>query len=553
MSDGGDDPSPQERRLVVGVAAATLLGAALRVLDLTRFDLWFDEAATWHYARLAAAGQLAEQMRLEPTPPLYYALVGWTMRLAGDTDAAMRAPSVVFGALAVAASAWLVYRLFAASGRRFAGLAALWSAVFVAVHPLLVFLGREARVYPLLALEALLLAVAVRRALDDDRMHQWALVTLLATLACYSHFYGMFLAASAGVVCLLLGAGWRVRLRGFVAAALAGVLFAPYVWATLPSLKASGAAWSVEAFYRSMPEERGLGRVLEGQAIGAKRHGLQRQLATPPPAPWLRALALGLQALLVLAALAAGRMLARRGREALVLVLSFWSLPVLVPWAITHWVGRPIFQSGRHDAFVVPFACIVLAIGLAHLQRLGRTARGAAVLAATVLVAIAALRLAWLHETEPQRAPSRLGVELAATVDAGDEIVALGIRRLLVERYLRRAGSAHPIRSFPASTDRHPGWADPHALARDPQALRREADAYASALAGRLEAGETAQIFLLARDYGTPDDPAPNFQVDRHLFTALETRGWRPIDEWPELRVLVLVPPGPASEDSASP
>ena len=53
--------------LAVGLIAGGAL--ALRLVQLTHFELWVDEAATWWFARLTAGGQIAEQIALEPTPP----------------------------------------------------------------------------------------------------------------------------------------------------------------------------------------------------------------------------------------------------------------------------------------------------------------------------------------------------------------------------------------------------------------------------------------------------------------------------------------------------
>ena len=58
-----------KRRQAVALGALTAAAFALRAVHLTRFELFVDEAATWWFARLAAAGRLAEQMSLEPTPP----------------------------------------------------------------------------------------------------------------------------------------------------------------------------------------------------------------------------------------------------------------------------------------------------------------------------------------------------------------------------------------------------------------------------------------------------------------------------------------------------
>ena len=505
---GGAKPRGGGAALVLLTAAAL----ALRLVHLTRFELFVDEAATWWFARLTAAGRLAEQMALEPTPPLYYGLVGVLMRVFGESDLVMRLPSAVFGAATIPAVYFLGRDLF---GRRVGWIAAL----ILAFHPLHVFYSREARVYPLLLLLTVVLLWTLWRALEEDRRGRWIACAGVLTAIAYCHFYGLFVLLTAAVAVVVLARDRRARWRGLLTVTVAGAAFSPYLLATLPHLKQSGAAWSIETFYRDLPEEKRLGRVLEQQLVGADYHAYLRQLDRPPTPGLLRFACVLAQALLL--AWAAWARMADRSR-ALGFLLLAWLLPLLVPWGITH-SFRAIFHSGRHDVYVLGAAVVLLAVGLEALWRPPRR-RWIAIAIAAVLVAGAGHRLLWLHRGPVALEARRTGDWIAAHAGPGDLVVAAGIRRLVSEHYTRLAGGETSFESFPRGTDAHPGWSDVMALKDDQEALHREARRRVA----ELQAAAVEQVFLLLRTYrSTADAVSATWLVDRHLVENLWAAGWR--------------------------
>ncbi len=512
----------------LGLLAAAAL--ALRLVHITRFELFVDEAATWWFARLAAAGRIAEQMTLEPTPPLYYALVGTVMRLFGESDLVMRLPSAVFGAATIPAVFVLGRYLF---NRRVGWIAAL----VLSIHPLHVFYSREARVYTLLLLLVVLLLWTLLQALRTDHIRWWiATGGLLATIT-YCHFYGLFLLLTVGVAVLLLTHDRRARWRGVVTVALAAAAFSPYLVATLPHLRQSGAAWSIEVLYQNLPEEKSFGRVLEMQLVGADYHRYLRQLDQPPTPPVLRWTCLLAQVLLV--AWAVKSWIGERS-QALGLLLLAWLLPLLVPWAITH-LWRAIFHSGRHDFYAVGAVTVLLAAGLDALARSGRRGRWVAAVVAVVLVLGAGHRLVSLHQTPAPQASRQAGDWIAANAGRGDVVIATGIRRLVTEHYARLAGADVPFESFPRGTDEHPGWSDVLTLMEDEESLRQEAQQRVA----ELTAESVEQVLVLFRTYRTAGGVLVTWAVDRHLVESLWLAGWRTLKPVvaDDLGIVVYVPP----------
>ena len=108
---------------------------------------------------------------------------------------------------------------------------------------------------------------------------------------------------------------------------------------TLPHLKESGAAWSIDSLYQDHPREKQLGRAFETQLLGADYHPYLRQLDRPETPPALRAGSLLAQLALLAAAL---RFAAARGRlRELAFLWIAWAVPILVPWAVSFPKGAP--------------------------------------------------------------------------------------------------------------------------------------------------------------------------------------------------------------------
>lgn len=509
-----------KRREALALGALTLFALGLRLFRLGYFELWTDEGATWFFARWMMGTEMGAEIALEATPPLYYGLVGIMMWLFGDSDIVLRLPSALFGAAAVPALYVLGRRL---AGSRVGGVAAF----LLAVHPLHLWYSREARVYPLLVFLTILWLGELARALERGTPGAWARCAGVLLLTCAFHLTGLFLGLASGILVLALAPDARTRRRGIVALALVGLCAAPYIAWILPQLGPSGAAWLSELYYEAEPEEATLGRMLEQQLIGARYTFHVRQLDRPPTPLLPRFAALVSQAILLLAAVFFGL---RAGHQrALLLVLGAWFVPVVTMWGLnTAW--KAVFQAGRHDVYTLGAVCLLLALGFEGL--LVRRRFLAVAFLACVLTASVGLRLSWLHQQPPGEFNQRVGAWISQHLDVEDQVIAMGLRRPLAERYARLVGSSVRFSSFPASTDNHPGWSDVPTLAQDPEALRREARALVPELWG-----ERVCLLLRPRD-------AMTWQVDRHLLEALAEGGWRMVDQRADLRLLLLERPG---------
>src|SRR5262245_56395992 len=210
-------------------AAVVVLLVALvaRLVGLTSESLWFDEGHSLLVAHMAPAEAVASLAR-DVHPPLYFLALGGWVRVFGDSDAALRSLSVLFGMVAVAATMAL--------GRRLGGArAGMVSGLLAAVSPFLVAASQEIRPYSLLFALAALSTIALLRL--ADRPESWArraTYSLALAALLYTHAVALFvgLVQATWVVVRVArprpGDAPRLLEGAFLAAVGALVLFAPW-------------------------------------------------------------------------------------------------------------------------------------------------------------------------------------------------------------------------------------------------------------------------------------------------------------------------------------
>lgn len=223
-------------------------GFTLRYLGLERFGLWLDEGATWTWA---AKPTWAETTFAEANhPPLWWWITRVFTSVFGDGEDMLRLPAALCG-VATILLAWLLARrvLDPAHAPSRGGFPrapddgqgarmAVWVTGFVAASAFLIEVSQEARMYALLILESLGLALLYLRWLDRADRASLVGYAVLGALSLYTHYFALWPLAALGVHALWLA--WRtrgatrpeerVRLLPFVGAnLLAGLLFAPWL------------------------------------------------------------------------------------------------------------------------------------------------------------------------------------------------------------------------------------------------------------------------------------------------------------------------------------
>jgi hypothetical protein len=242
-------------RALAGTAVAAplglgvLLGASLllRTQQLAA-GYWVDEGLSLGIAD-RPLGAIPGVMRLDGSPPLYYALLHGWIRAVGTGEVATHALSLLFALLAVPAAFWGARTLF--------GTRASWCAgVLAALNPFLTQYAQETRMYSLVVLFGLVACATFTRAFalpgPGERAAKGWLVAFGVALAAllYTHNWALFFALATGAVWLgtLVAAppparGARLR-DGLLAFGVAAVLYLPWLPTLLDQSQHTGAPWS---------------------------------------------------------------------------------------------------------------------------------------------------------------------------------------------------------------------------------------------------------------------------------------------------------------------
>lgn len=177
------------RRDAPWIAALSVLAAVLRVPLAAGQNLWFDEWATWSLMQRSGTEMLRRLTETEGSPSLFYSLEWLVTRVAGTGDLGLRVLPLLCGLAVIPVAYALGHRLAGRAGGL--GLAAVFT-----VHPWLVYLAAEARVYTLFVLLATGLTLAFLRVLERPGTGRLATWGLLAMALVITHHYSAFLIAA---------------------------------------------------------------------------------------------------------------------------------------------------------------------------------------------------------------------------------------------------------------------------------------------------------------------------------------------------------------------
>jgi len=361
--------------------AIALVGGVSLVLGLIRLgtpSFWVDEAFTARALHRSLPALFERQVHI-----VYYAILKPWGFVAGDSEWALRFPSVVGAALACVLLVVLARMVF----DRWA---ALVSGLLLAINPFLVKWSQQARGYTLMVALSLLATILLVRALHRETRSGWAWYGLAFTLLVVWHPVGGLLLVAPHLV-LVWQRRERVLPQGLVAALVVLALGVP--WGAVVAMRSTG----------------------EGVAMNWLR------FPSPETAAWafVDVSGVGLGALLAALGL---WVLVRTGRRSEALWLGVWAFsPFLVSLAIS--TVRPIYL----DRYLIVAAPAFALLGGLALMGVGSRAR--AVLAAIVAAGACVGLAHWYagagdgnwHGEDWRRA---VATALARKSDAGSLVVA---------------------------------------------------------------------------------------------------------------------------------
>jgi len=336
----------------VAIILVSLLAFLLRIYRAQDQSVWGDELYSVMYANMGLADIIRFNLRaLDPQAPLFYLLLKLWVTVAGQTELALRMPSILGGVVLVPA----VYVL----GRYLVGgLAGLLAAVILAVNPFHVWYAQEVRTYSITVLLTTLSTLLFLRVLRGE--HSWRLGSAyiaVTSLSIYSHYFSLLIVIFQMVAFVLVGV--RRGAPGRFWALCLGGLFLPY----LPWIKqAAGLILTYPAWRPNMTDWELTSRLFRFFNIGWFIEG---ELT-----PWILAgfAILGMAGVVAHIALGAAFRAYFQAREALILLLLYLGIPFLLAIVYYRLTGRFLFQE-RYFIIITPAYYLLVANGLTALRR----------------------------------------------------------------------------------------------------------------------------------------------------------------------------------------
>jgi hypothetical protein len=234
---------PWSRSDTIIFLVVALIGAALRIAPLGREALDGDECFTLRV--VSAPLQIAWEMIRQDLvhPPLYYLLVkAWTT-IAGVSALNLRLLSLASGIGAVCL-AFVLARRFPLR-TPYCALAAL----LVALNDTHVYYSQQARSYSFFAALVLMFALAVLRvdaksrepaAAAPLRIWDWAILTGLALLLCYTHYVGALYVVAAWLCVIASSRDRAFKLKVTICFGIAALALLPWLIGEIAVYKSKG-------------------------------------------------------------------------------------------------------------------------------------------------------------------------------------------------------------------------------------------------------------------------------------------------------------------------
>jgi 4-amino-4-deoxy-L-arabinose transferase-like glycosyltransferase len=462
----GVPPVSRARRLYALVlVTVVLLAVSTRLPMIHATDLWLDEACTVIDSQEALAGiksLLPDSSHgglrfAAGHPPGYYILTGSLFKVFGANGVVARSISLFFSCACVV----VVLASFRSGG---SGLERVLASGWIAIHPLSIYYGVEAKQYALLWFEGSLLILILRR---DGSLGRVLAAFLVQLAALYTHNFGALFAP------LFLVAAMFSRQPSPLIAALsfAVLLWLPWITVVLPDqleVHAGATNFKAELLAGMGPMDRLAASA--GAMFGAPPFPQYlRTLAWVEAAP-IRALAWCAFPLGCWGAVSLWRQGERRFLALLLVsILSTW----ILLWGVDQHL--PLFLPGRYETSALPAMAWLVGAGCVVTTPWARAV--VPVLVVGSFLGVAATSQAFIGGPESHRYRAVLG----AVGDAGggaEDIVAVGfVWAPLHVAMADSVGAETKIPVFPAAVELSAG--EPNRVPLSPGGVEAEAAALA--------------------------------------------------------------------------
>jgi uncharacterized membrane protein len=228
-------------KVVDPIYAVLVLSGLLRIFAINQ-SLWLDEATTALTTKLSYFDIFTQFTPKDFHPPLYYFLMKFITSFSGNSEIALRVPSVFAGI----ATVFVIYLI---GKKLFTKQIGIVAALLLATSPLHIYYSQEARMYSITALLVSLVVYFWIRATVDRNRKWWVLfaVCILLTVG-FDYLAGVIL-----LPLFILTVRNKSQLKAFLVSLipliLAGVVYSPVLISQLSSgLQVQGNAngwWNI--------------------------------------------------------------------------------------------------------------------------------------------------------------------------------------------------------------------------------------------------------------------------------------------------------------------
>ncbi|MBN1831454.1 MAG: glycosyltransferase [Deltaproteobacteria bacterium] len=224
-----------------------VLAFFLRVPNFTE-SLWYDEI--WYTSSFLNARTISHILFNDVHPPLYPLIIfGW-INVFGDSEMAVRTPSLLFGLC----SLWVLYLLARFWFNRSAAILAVSLAALSPVH---IWYSQENKNNMLLMLLTLVSVYSLQKAWNDDRWRPWIVFIIVSVLSLYTNIFAVWIILSLFIwmwARVFFGPGRRRFKIVLISSISVALSYLPFIVSTLLQMDKMGRgylrAFSLEEFYR---------------------------------------------------------------------------------------------------------------------------------------------------------------------------------------------------------------------------------------------------------------------------------------------------------------
>ncbi|HEY2054070.1 MAG TPA: glycosyltransferase family 39 protein [Solirubrobacterales bacterium] len=370
-------PAARSRRRQTALILGAMIALAIGLRLLAARSLWLDEATSWFETQLPYHRMWEVLRDTDVHPPGYFTVLWATVRAFGDSELALRLPSL-FAATA------LVPMLYVTGRAMYDRATGLVAAGFAVVAPIVVWYAQEARMYAQLMLLATVAIWALYRALESKQARYWLVYALAGAALAWTQYFAFLplivFEAAIAVVARQESRAGRPTARLIVGAVLASLLIAALIAPLIPFAHHQFSVNQAAGKGFDAPSQVNSGVENQVSLYAALTNGIWAVAGYHSNATMANLTALW--PLLILLAL----MLLGRGRSrATTLLVAGVMVPTAMLTALA--LDQPFLFEVRYNLTAVPF---LLLLGARAVTTWPQTHRGRVVLATAAIAALGA-------------------------------------------------------------------------------------------------------------------------------------------------------------------